>query len=153
MADVKAGVNPLFLREEELRQGLDLLFRGGRTVTQATDALLAKRKLGRAHQRALFFIGRQRSISVGTLLDILGITKQSLGRVLAGLAKDGYITQCPGINDRRQRLLSLTEKGIILERELYEAQRPRLAAAYRSAGAEAVDGFSKVLEGLAGGKG
>jgi DNA-binding MarR family transcriptional regulator len=84
------------------------------------------------------------------LLAILSITKQSLGRVLTPLVEQGYVTQAPGRNDRRQRLLSLTEKGAALERRLFERQRETVMRAYREAGPAAVDGFRRVMRGLMG---
>ena len=82
---------------------------------------------GRAHHRALHWIGRLPGLKVGELLAILGITKQSLARVLGPLIRQGYVAQGKGKLDRRQRLLTLTEKGAALERRLFEAQRERLA--------------------------
>jgi DNA-binding MarR family transcriptional regulator len=87
-------------------------------------------------------------MTVSELLDILKITKQSLSRVLSQLVRQGFIVQRPGSTDRRQRLLSLTDRGAELERKLTEEQRALVARAYRSAGAEAVEGFRKVLLGL-----
>ena len=148
MADIKSGVNPLFLREEELRQGMELLFYAYRDFTDEADAMLVRYKLGRAHHRALYFVGRHPGISVSELLAILRITKQSLARVLNMLVEEGYVTQQQGQVDRRQRLLTLTETGEALERQLFERQRERLAAAYREAGAGAVDGFRRVMRGI-----
>ena len=82
------------------------------------------------------------------LLDMLRITKQSLSRALAQLVELGLIVQEPGPKDRRQRLLHLTQKGIDLERRLTRSQRERIARAYREAGAEAVEGFRKVMLGM-----
>ena len=148
MSDTKAGANPLFLMEEELRTGLELLYFAQRDVAAAADELLAGLGFGRAHQRAIYFIGRYPKISVGELLGLLRITKQSLNRVLAPLVGEGYILQRPGAVDRRQRLLSLTEKGRLLERQLWDIQSRRIARAYRQAGAEAVEGFRTVLDGM-----
>ncbi len=148
MTDVKSGVNPLFLREEELRQGMELLFYAYRDFTAEPDSILAKYKLGRAHHRVIYFVGRYPSISVSELLGILRITKQSLSRVLGQLVREEFIEQREGTRDRRQRLLNLTEKGITLERRLSESQRSRLAEAYREAGAEAVQGYRDVLVGM-----
>jgi DNA-binding MarR family transcriptional regulator len=103
---------------------------------------------GRAHHRVIFFVGRYPMLSVSELLDILSITKQSLSRVLQQLVDEGYIVQHQGKEDRRQRLLELTEKGKALEISLSEEQRERFARAYKAAGAEAVDGFRKVLLGM-----
>ena len=127
---------------------MELLFYAYRDFTAEPDAILAKHKLGRAHHRVIYFVGRYPSISVSELLDILRITKQSLSRVLGELVRQGFITQQPGQRDRRQRLLQLTAKGAELERKLSESQRQRVARAYRAAGAEAVEGYRKVLSGM-----
>ena len=148
MTDVKTGLNLLFLREEELRQGIELLFFAYRDFTSEPDAMLARYGFGRAHHRVIYFVGRHPQSTVSDLLGILRITKQSLSRVLSQLVAEGIITQKPGPRDRRQRLLELTEKGMELERMLTEKQRARIARAYREAGAEAVEGYRKVMLGL-----
>jgi DNA-binding MarR family transcriptional regulator len=145
-----AGRGLLFLREEELRLAQDLLFFGYRDFTAGADAILADLGMGRAHHRVLHFVGRRPGITVGELLGILAITKQSLGRVLTPLVEEGYVTQATGRADRRQRLLSLTPKGAALERRLYERQRETVMAAYREAGPVAVEGFRRVMRGLMG---
>lgn len=148
MADLKPGVNPLFLREEDLRQGIELLFYAYRDFTAEADAILADYGFGRAHHRTIYFVGRYPGISVSELLRILHITKQSLSRVLGQLVRQGFITQRPGPVDRRRRLLTLTDRGRELEARLTERQRAMFARAYREAGAEAVEGFRKVIRGL-----
>lgn len=143
-----AGAGLLFLREEEIRMAQDLLFFAYRDFTRAADEVLEGLELGRAHHRALHFIGRQPGMNVSDLLGILGITKQSLSRVLTVLVDEGYVIQSPGRADRRQRLLSLTPKGVALERRLFERQRDVLLRAYREAGGPAVEGFRRVLRAL-----
>ncbi len=143
-----AGASHLFLREEPMRQAQDLLFFAYRDFTGAADRLLDELGLGRAHHRALHFIGRAPGMTVGDLLAILRITKQSLARVLTVLVQKGYVQQSRGRVDGRQRLLRLTESGQALERQLFERQRERLASAYREAGAPAVDGFRRVMRGI-----
>jgi DNA-binding MarR family transcriptional regulator len=91
------------------------------------------------------FVGRHPQMTVGDLLGILRITKQSLNRVLSQLVRQGFIVQHRGAQDRRQRLLELTTSGRELERGLSELQRARVAAAYRQAGDQAVEGFRAVL--------
>ena len=148
MTDIKSGVNPLFLREEELRQGMELLYYAYRDFTAEPDAILAKYKFGRAHHRVIHFVGRNPGMTVTELLSILRITKQSLSRVLGQLVKEGFVSQNSGTRDRRQRLLELTPAGAELERHLSESQRARIATAYREAGAEAVEGYRSVLLGM-----
>jgi DNA-binding MarR family transcriptional regulator len=149
-APVGAGRNLLFLREEELRLAQDLLFFGYRDFTAGADEILAELGMGRAHHRVLHFVGRRPGITVGDLLGILGITKQSLARVLTPLMQEDYVVHATGRNDRRQRLLSLTPKGQALERRLFERQREWVMHAYREAGPIAVEGFRRVMRGLMG---
>lgn len=148
MPDVKSAANLLFLREPELRQGIELLYYAYRDFTAEPDVMLARYGFGRAHHRVIYFVGRHPHMSVTELLGILRITKQSLSRVLSQLVQQGFIVQKPGSRDRRQRLLELTAKGIELERQLSENQRQRIAKAYREAGAQAVEGFRKVMLGI-----
>ncbi|MDP6389934.1 MAG: MarR family transcriptional regulator [Alphaproteobacteria bacterium] len=140
--------NPLFLRDEELRQGIEMLFYAYRDFTSEPDTILAKYKFGRAHHRVIYFVGRYPGMAVSDLLNILKITKQSLSRVLGQLVREEFISQRQGTRDRRQRLLELTEKGRELERQLTQNQRERIARAYREAGADAVEGFRKVMLGV-----
>lgn len=148
LREPKAGAGLLYLRDEELRQGIELLFFAYRDFTSDPDAILARDGLGRAHHRAIYFVGRRPGITVAELLAILRITKQSLGRVLKQLIARGLLEQKMGTRDRRQRLLYLTPAGVELERQLTETQRARVARAYREAGPEAVAGYRKVLMGL-----
>lgn len=140
--------SPLFLREAEIRRGVELLFFGHGHLLAAIDERLAADGLGRAHHRALYFIARQPGLTVSALLALLGITKQSLGRVINDLTARALVETQVGRDDRRQRLLKLTPEGKALEAELFEMLRSRLSAAYAEAGPAAVAGFWQVLEGL-----
>ena len=148
MVSQTPGASALFLREAEVRRGIELMHFGQAALARALEPTLAAAGLGRAHQRALYFIARQPDLSVTDLLRLLAITKQSLGRVLGDLGERGLIESRQGRNDRRQRLLRLTAEGQALEARLYEAMRGRLAAAYAEAGQDAVTGYWRVLEGL-----
>jgi DNA-binding MarR family transcriptional regulator len=148
MADIKSLVTSPDPVEDELRQGIELLFFAYRDFTAEPDTILAQYDFGRAHHRVIHFVGRHPQVTVGELLGILRITKQSLSRVLSQLVRQGFIIQRRGARDRRQRLLDLTPKGRELERQLSEPQRARVANAYRQAGARAVEGFRRVLLGI-----
>ncbi|RED14100.1 MarR family winged helix-turn-helix transcriptional regulator [Pontivivens insulae] len=136
----------LFLTDEQLRSGIELMFFAYRGFTADPDRMLEEYDYGRAHHRALHFVNRQPGLTVNALLDILGVTKQSLNRVLRQLVNDGLIESRVGEVDRRQRNLYLTESGRALEKALSEAQRARMRKAYMAAGPEAVHGFRTVLE-------
>ena len=134
--------------EEAVRQGIELLFFAYRDFTAEPDAILAQYGFGRAHHRVVHFVGRHPQMTVGELLGILRITKQSLNRVLGQLVRRGFVIQHRGVEDRRQRLLELTDSGRELEQRLSAVQCARVAAAYRKAGASAIEGFRKVLLGI-----
>jgi DNA-binding MarR family transcriptional regulator len=140
--------SPLFLTEPELRRGVELLHFGHSHLNRALDAVLAPQGLGRAHQRALYFIARQPDVSVTELLRLLAITKQSLGRVVTELTERGLVETRAGAEDRRQRLLRLTDAGRALEGELFQRLAAAMGQAYAAAGQDAVGGFWAVLEGL-----
>ena len=135
----------LFLTDEQLRTGIELLFFAYRDFTGDPDRILAERGYGRAHHRAIHFIRHRPGITVAGLIDVLSVTKQSLNRVLRQLIEDGLVMQTVGEEDRRQRLLHLTETGEELETQLFATQRERLRRAFLAAGPEAVAGFREVL--------
>ena len=155
MSDVKSGNAPpdtraLYLSDEALKQGLDLLFVAARDVAGKSATVLAQAGLGRAHARALHFIARNPGLSVAELLGLLKITKQSLNRVMGDLLAGGFVERKTGMQDRRTRSLQLTPAGKVLADAVWSAQRPLLAAAFKAAGQEAVGGYRKVLIGMAG---
>lgn len=142
------GENLLFLTDEQLRKGIEAMFFAYRAFTADPDRILENYEYGRAHHRAIHFINRQPGLTVNTLLSMLGVTKQSLNRVLRTLVEDGLVEARVGRNDKRERHLHLTVGGAALERELSDAQRTRMRAAYRSTGPTAVAGFRQVLEAM-----
>jgi DNA-binding MarR family transcriptional regulator len=108
---------------------IELLFFAYRDFVGDADEALAKFGFGRAHHRVLHFVNRNPGMMVADLLDVLRITKQSLGRVLKQLVDEGYVVQKEGANDRRQRLLYVTPKGEALAMRLSVLQTERIARA------------------------
>lgn len=148
IAPVYSGESLLFLTDEQLRQGIEAMFFAYRGFTADPDLILAQMDYGRAHHRAIHFINRAQGTTVNNLLALLGVTKQSLNRVLRTLISDGLVESRVGTTDKRERHLYLTEKGASLESRLSDAQRVRMRAAYKEAGPEAVAGFKQVLEAM-----
>lgn len=138
----------LFLRKQELRKSIELLFFAYRDFTNEADIILSEIGLGRAHHRVIYFVGRKPGMTVSELLSILKITKQSLSRVLSHLVEEGYIVQNQGEKDKRQRLLLLTSKGTELENRLTDVQCKRFAKAYSDQNADTVKGFQDILARL-----
>lgn len=142
------AASALFLREEEVRRGIEYLFFGHGALWRAGDARIAESGLGRAHYRALYFIARQPGLTISDLLALLGITKQSLGRVLKELEARALIATRPGNRDRRQKELRLTTEGRTIEAAIFTQLRDAMSRAYTHAGQAAVTGFWHVNEAL-----
>ena len=117
--------------DDSLMPLVEMLFFAYRDFTGEADAMLETYGLGRAHHRVLHFVNRYPGLRVANLLDVLKITKQSLGRVLRQLVEDGWIEQKPGPDDRRERLLTLTAAGRDLAGRLGTLQVRRVAQALR----------------------
>src|SRR3954468_18188716 len=127
---------------------IELLFFAYRDFIGDPDDVLAKLGFGRAHHRVLHFVNRNPGMKVAELLDILKITKQSLGRVLKQLIGQGYVVQKEGANDRRQRLLYVTPKGESLAMKLAGLQTARIARALSELGPNAHDATRRLLAAM-----
>src|SRR5689334_14543046 len=135
-------------RVEPIWDIIELLFFAYRDFTGDADEVLAKLNFGRAHHRVLHFVNRQPGLKVAELLDILKITKQSLGRVLRQLIEHGYVIQKEGANDRRQRLLYVTPRGEALAMKLAGLQTERIARALARLGPNAHATACRVLAAM-----
>jgi DNA-binding MarR family transcriptional regulator len=127
---------------------IELLFFAYRDFVGDPDEVLAKFGFGRAHHRVLHFVNRNPGMKVAELLDILRITKQSLGRVLKQLVDQGYVLQKEGANDRRQRLLYVTAKGEALAMRLAGLQAARISHALAELGPNAHDAACRFLAAI-----
>jgi DNA-binding MarR family transcriptional regulator len=130
---------------------IELLFFAYRDFIGDPDDVLAKFRFGRAHHRVLHFVNRNPGMKVAELLDILKITKQSLGRVLKQLIDQGYVVQKEGANDRRQRLLYVTPKGEALAMKLAGLQTARIARALAELGPHAHEMACRFLTAMING--
>jgi DNA-binding MarR family transcriptional regulator len=124
---------------------IELLFFAYRDFVSEPDDALAKFSFGRAHHRVLHFVNRNPGMKVAELLDILKITKQSLGRVLKQLIDQGYVLQKEGAHDRRQRLLFVTPKGEALALKLAALQSARITRALSELGPNAHEAACRFL--------
>src|SRR5882672_4678844 len=138
MADIKLSTrspdgqetvttSPSSPRSADLRWDIiELLFFAYRDFVGDADHVLEEFGFGRAHHRVIHFVHRYPGLKVADLLDVLRITKQSLGRVLKQLVDEGYIVQKAGDADKRQRLLFATAKGEALVAKLAGLQTDRI---------------------------
>ena len=135
--------------EDEVRQGIELLYFAYREFTDRPDRVLERRGLGRTHHRILYFIGRRPNVSVRGLLDLLAVSKQALNAPLRQLLEMNLVSALTDQNDRRVKNLRLTPEGQRLEAELTGAQMRHLQAAFERAGVEAEAGWRAAMTELA----
>jgi DNA-binding MarR family transcriptional regulator len=127
---------------------IELLFFAYRDFVDDPDEVLSKLAFGRAHHRVLHFVNRNPGMKVADLLDILNITKQSLGRVLKQLVDQGFVVQREGAQDRRQRLLFVTPKGEALALKLAGLQTARINRAIAELGPGAHEAARQFLTAM-----
>ena len=144
MADLNKLLTPLFLNETEIRKVIELIFFSYRDFTSGPDKILDKLNFGRAHHRVIYFVGKQKNLTIKELLSILQITKQSLSRVLNQLVNEKYIMLAAGI-DKRTKILTLTNKGQELEHQLSSIQISKLHNTLKKFNNSEIDAFKKVI--------
>jgi DNA-binding MarR family transcriptional regulator len=144
MTDLNKLFSPLYLSDVEIRKVIELLFFSYREFTSGPDKILDKINFGRAHHRVIYFVGKKKQITIRNLLEVLQITKQSLSRVLNQLVKKNYIEVSTG-KDKRTKNLSLTNRGVELEKELSDIQINRIKEIIKNADEKDINGFKKIL--------
>ena len=125
------GESLLYLTDNQLRQGIEAMFFAYRGFTADPDRILEEYGYGRAHHRAVHFINGSPGTTVNNLLNILGVTKQSLNRVLRTLVNDALVEVKVGTQDKRERHLYLTNQGRELQERLSSAQSNRMRKAFK----------------------
>jgi DNA-binding MarR family transcriptional regulator len=136
-------------RRRELDEAWELMHFALRAVIAVPDRMLEKRGLSRMHHRILFFVARQPDMTVSRLLQVLGVSKQALNGPLRQLYAQGLVAFKPAAQDRRQKLLALTETGRTLEQRLTEPQRQLFDASLRAAGARGEASWRRVMRAMA----
>ena len=144
MTDLKNLLTPIYLSEKEIRKIIELMFFAYRDFTSGPDQLLNKINFGRAHHRIIYFVGKNKKITIKELLSILQITKQSLSRVLNQLVKTKYIKISTGL-DKRTKTLELTNKGKQLEKDLSDIQIKKIRKIIKNTNEENINGFKILL--------
>lgn len=148
VSDQNTTVPSLYLREEELRRGLDLLFFASQNMHINLLTTLKASGLGPAQFHALYFIAHKQGVNVGELKGLLSISNQSLHRLLNALSNAELIQIARDEEDQRKRVLTTTPKGQEFVVQIEQEQLKLIAKAYRTVGPEAVSGFWNVLKAL-----
>ena len=144
--------NLLYLKDEQIKDFIQLLFYAYRETSSDPKNILAKNSFGSAHLRALNLIERNPGTSLGELMYQLKITKQSLNRVLRDLLESKMIKQIKDEQDTRRRNLFLDKDGKVFFDKVYESQKKRIFNALKNSEPESVIKFKEVLKKIINGK-
>ncbi len=140
--------NPLFLRDTEVDRSLELILLAERELAGQAMPLARRHALSAADVRLMHLVAKRPGITPAELARLLGVTKQTVSRQVAALSKGGHLERRPSTVDSRKVTLRLSADGQARIDELCELQRRRLRLAFKRAGADAVEGFRRVLMAL-----
>ena len=142
----------LYLKDEQIKDFIQLLFYAYRETFADPKQVLSKKYFGPAHLRALNLIERHPGINLGELIYKLKVTKQSLNRVLRDLIKSKMIKQVKDENDTRKKNLFLDKEGRVFFDTVYKSQKKRIFNALQNSSADSVIKFKEVLKKIINGK-
>jgi DNA-binding MarR family transcriptional regulator len=135
----------LYLKDEQIKDFIQLLFYAYRETASDPKQILAENSFGPAHLRALNLIERNPGTSLGELMYQLKITKQSLNRVLRDLLRSKKIKQIKDKEDTRKKNIFLDKEGRVFFDKIYETQKKRIYNALKNSEPESVIKFKEVL--------
>ena len=148
MSNLSNVYNPLFLKNEELKTTLELLFFLSKDLDNNLKPILKEVGYNRTHFSVIFLSSKNFSLTIKEFLAILNIRKQSLSKVINKLKEDGIILLKQSKKDKRKKNIYLTKKGIKIEKKLTDKQINNIANAYKNAGTDSINGFKKILLNL-----
>lgn len=133
----------------DLDAALELMYYGWRGMTLQADAYLAKQGLSRPHHRILYVVARRPDIAIGSLIEILGISKQALSRPLNLLLERKFVTSKRSPEQHRSKLLRLTAAGQKVEQTASGHERKVMREAFDRVGASGAAAWMAVMGAIA----
>lgn len=133
----------------DLDAALELMYYGWRGMTLEADAYLASQGLSRSHHRILYVVARRPDIAIGSLIEVLGISKQALNRPLNLLLERKLLTSKRSPEQHRSKLLRLTAAGQRIEQKASDHERKVLREAFDRVGAQGAAAWMAVMGSIA----
>lgn len=145
-----AGLHRASLEKlHDLDAALELMYYGWRAMTLDADDYLAKQGLSRSHHRILYVVARRPDISIGALIEVLGISKQALSRPLNLLLERKLLTSKRSPEQHRSKLLRLTAAGQRIEQKASDQERKVMREAFDRVGAQGAAAWMAVMGAIA----
>ncbi|SFP95252.1 DNA-binding transcriptional regulator, MarR family [Bradyrhizobium sp. Ghvi] len=145
-----AGIHRASLAKlDDLDAALELMYYGWRGMTLEADAYLAKQGLSRSHHRILYVVARRPEIAIGSLIEVLGISKQAINRPLNLLLDRELLTSRRSPEQHRSKLLRLTAAGQRIEQTASERERKVMREAFDRVGTRGAAAWMAVMETIA----
>ena len=134
---------------DDLDAALELMYYGWRGMTLTADQYLATLGLSRPHHRILYVVARQPDISIGALIEILGISKQAVNRPLNLLLERKLLISKRSPEQHRSKLLRLTPEGQRVEQRASGFERKVLREAFDRVGPPGAAAWMAVMGAIA----
>tara|TARA_Y100001970_G_scaffold259196_1_gene339881 strand:- start:446 stop:883 length:438 start_codon:yes stop_codon:yes gene_type:complete len=136
----------LYLKDKELKEYILNIFYAYRNSFDDIKKISKKYSLGVPHCKALLIISISKDINVSELLQKLGVTKQSLNKVINDLIKLKVLEFKKNIKDSRVKNIYLNSKGDKIIDEIFQTQKNRFQKAFLACKSEEVVSFDIVIK-------
>jgi|TARA_B100000795_G_scaffold100885_1_gene74162 DNA-binding MarR family transcriptional regulator len=146
--DTHKGSPLLYLRDDKLKETLNNFFLVYKNFENQILENANDHNFGIADIRCILVILLYPGITFNELMIRLGITKQSLNRVLKILISEKMVVQEINVKDKRMKNLFLSEASKKIINSLVSPTIKEISRAFQKSGSEAVNGFNQTFSNL-----
>jgi len=146
--DTHKGSPLLYLRDDKLKETLNNFFLVYKNFENQILENTNDHNFGIADIRCILVILLYPGITFNELMIRLGITKQSLNRVLKILISEKMVVQEINVKDKRMKNLFLSEASKKIINSLVSPTIKEISRAFQKSGSEAVNGFNQTFSNL-----
>jgi len=146
--DTHKGSPLLYLRDDKLKETLNYFFLVYKNFENQILENANDYNFGIADIRCILVILLYPGITFNELMIRLGITKQSLNRVLKILISEKMVVQEINVKDKRMKNLFLSEASKKIINSLVSPTIKEISRAFQKSGSEAVSGFNQTFSNL-----
>ena len=138
----------LYLREDKVKESLNTFFNVSKNFEKIITDNINNDEFGIADIRCLLIINLNPGIIFNELMEKLGISKQSLNRVLKKLIQNNFIVQKINSEDARKKNLYLSNQTNRMLDSILEPILKDISEAFQKSGSNSVYGFNQIINNI-----
>ena len=138
----------LYLREDKVKESLNTFFNVSKNFEKIITDNINNDEFGIADIRCLLIINLNPGIIFNELMEKLGISKQSLNRVLKKLIQNNFIVQKINSEDARKKNLYLSNQTNRMLDNILEPILKDISEAFQKSGSNSVYGFNQIINNI-----